>query len=70
MAHIENITQNRSNKHLSSFERGEIAGLHKAGHSNREIARCLGRVHQTVVNELHYEHCNSNVFHVVPNGNK
>lgn len=52
MAHIENTTQNRSNKHLSSFERGEIAALHKAGHSNREIARRLGRVHQTIANEL------------------
>lgn len=52
MAHIENITQNRKYKHLSPFERGKIAALHKAGHSNREIARRLGRVHQTIANEL------------------
>src|SRR5690625_4421646 len=52
MAHTENTTQNRKNKHLSPFERGEIAALHKAGHSNREIGRRLGRVHQTIANEL------------------
>ena len=52
MAHTENTIQNRKNKHLSPFERGEIAALHKAGHSNREIARRLGRVHQTIANEL------------------
>lgn len=52
MAHTENTIQNRKNKHLSPFERGEIAALHKAGHSNREIGRRLGRVHQTIGNEL------------------
>lgn len=52
MAHTENTIQNRKNKHLSPFERGEIAALHKAGHSNREIARRLGRVHGTIANEL------------------
>lgn len=52
MAHIENTTQNRKYKHLSPFERGKIVALHKAGHSNREIARRLGRVHQTIANEL------------------
>lgn len=52
MAHTENTIQNRKDKHLSPFERGEIAALHKAGHSNRDIARRLGRVHQTIANEL------------------
>ena len=52
MAHTENTIQNRKNKHLSPFERGQIAALHNAGHSNRDIARRLGRVHQTIANEL------------------
>ena len=52
MAHTENTIQNRKNKHLSPFERGQIAALHKAGHSNRDIARRLGRAHQTIANEL------------------
>ncbi len=52
VAHIDNTIQNRRNKHLSPFERGEIAALHKAGHSNRDIGRRLGRVHQTIANEL------------------
>lgn len=52
MAHTENTIQNRKDKHLSPFERGQIAALHKAGHSNRDIARRLGRVHQTIANEL------------------
>lgn len=52
MAHIENTIQNRKNKHLSPFERGEIAALRKAGHSNRDIGRRLGRAHQTIANEL------------------
>ena len=52
MAHTNNTTQNQKNKHLSPFERGEISALHKAGHSNREIGRRLGRAHQTIANEL------------------
>ncbi len=52
MAHTENTIQNRKDKHLSPFERGQIAALHKAGHSNRDIARRLGRAHQTIANEL------------------
>ena len=52
MAHTENTIQNRKNKHLSPFERGQIAALHNARHSNRDIARRLGRVHQTIANEL------------------
>jgi len=52
MAHTENTIQNRKNKHLSPFERGQIAALHKAGHSNRDIARRLGRFHQTITNEF------------------
>nr|WP_186669088.1 IS30 family transposase [Sporosarcina sp. BP05] len=52
MAHTENTIQNRKNKHLSPFERGQIGALHKAGDPNWEIARRLGRVHQTIANEL------------------
>ena len=52
VAHNENTIQNRRNKHLSPFERGQIAALHNAGHSNREIGRRLGRAHQTIANEL------------------
>jgi len=52
MAHTENTIQNGKNKHLSSFERGEISALHHAGYTNRAIARRLGRVHQTIANEL------------------
>lgn len=52
MAHPENTIQNRKNKHLSSFERGQIAAFNKAGHTNRDIARRLGRAHQTISNEL------------------
>jgi len=52
MAQIENTIQNRKDKHLSPFERGKIAALHNTGHSNRDIARRLGRAHQTIANEL------------------
>lgn len=52
MARTKNTTQNKKYKHLSPFERGEIAALHKAGYSNREIGRRLGRTHQTIANEL------------------
>lgn len=52
MAHTDNTIQNRKNKHLSPFERGQIDALHKAGLSIREIGRRLGRVHQTIANEL------------------
>ena len=52
MAQLENTTQTRKNKHLSAFERGQIEALHKDGHTNREIGRRLGRVHQTIANEL------------------
>lgn len=52
VAHTQNTIQNGKFKHLSPFERGEIAALHREGHSNREIARRLGRVHQTIANEL------------------
>ena len=48
MAYNNNTIQMQKYKHLSSFERGEIAALHKDSHSNREIARRLGRVHQTI----------------------
>ena len=34
IAHIENTIENRKNKHLSPFERGQIAALKQAGDSN------------------------------------
>ncbi|ARK20670.1 integrase [Sporosarcina ureae] len=52
VAQLESTIQNRKNKHLSAFERGQIEALHKDGHTNREIGRRLGRVHQTIANEL------------------
>jgi len=52
MAHPQNTIQNRKFKHLSAFERGEIAALHREGLSNRAIGRRLGRAHQTISNEL------------------
>lgn len=52
MAQNQNTIQNRKHKHLSPFERGKIAALHHAGHSNRDIARRLGRAPQTINNEL------------------
>ncbi|QUW21283.1 helix-turn-helix domain-containing protein [Sporosarcina sp. Marseille-Q4063] len=54
MAHPQNTMQNRKFKHLPAFERGEIAALHREGHSNREIRRRIGRVHQTIANELEH----------------
>ena len=33
MAHPQNTIQKRKFKHLSPFERGKIAALHKEGHS-------------------------------------
>ncbi|MBE1556004.1 helix-turn-helix domain-containing protein [Sporosarcina limicola] len=52
MAHLQNTVQKRNFKHLTSFERGMISALHKEGHSNRGIARRLGRAHQAIANEL------------------
>jgi len=52
MAHTENTIQNHKNKHLFPFERGQISALHKAGHSNRDIGRRMGRTHQTIANEM------------------
>lgn len=55
MAHIENTTQNRKNKHLSTFEHDKIAALHKASYSNQEIGRQHRPIHQIAVNELKRE---------------
>ncbi|PIC66192.1 hypothetical protein CSV71_13045 [Sporosarcina sp. P21c] len=52
VAQLENTIQDRKDKHLSPFERGQIEALHKERHSNREIDRRIGRVHQTIANEL------------------
>lgn len=39
MAHPQNTIQNSKFKHLSAFEREQVAALHKDGHSNREITQ-------------------------------
>ena len=41
MARPRNTIKNSKFKHLSAFERGQIATLHKDGHSNREVGRRL-----------------------------
>jgi hypothetical protein len=41
MAHIKNTMENSKNKHLTPFERGQIAAPHNAGHSNREHRKTL-----------------------------
>ncbi|WP_158232746.1 helix-turn-helix domain-containing protein [Sporosarcina sp. P17b] len=48
MAQLESTIQNRKNKHLSAFERGQIGALYKYGNTNREIGGRLGRVNQTI----------------------
>ncbi|PIC70795.1 hypothetical protein CSV77_07715 [Sporosarcina sp. P16b] len=52
VAKLRNAIKNCKDKHLSPFECGQIEALHKDRHSNREIGRRLGRVHQTIANEL------------------
>lgn len=39
MRHTENTIQNYNNKRFPPFQRSDIAALHKAEHSNREIGR-------------------------------
>lgn len=45
-------TDSRKGKHLSYQERSQIAVLKKLGHSNRAIAKLLGRAPQTINNEV------------------
>lgn len=52
MVHTEKTIQNLKDKHLSPFERGQTDALQREGHSIRDIGRRLGRVHQTIANEL------------------
>lgn len=45
-------TVSRKGKHLSYSERCQIAILKKEGYSNRQVAKVLGRVPQTINNEI------------------
>lgn len=52
MDHLNNTPFSRKNKHLSAFERGQIALLHSENLSAYAIAKRLGRVPNTIRNEL------------------
>ena len=52
MDSLNDTTLSRKNKHLSSFERGQIALLHNQGASAYAIAKKLGRAQSTIINEL------------------
>lgn len=46
------IDKGRKNKHLSTYERGQIAALHKEGYTPYRIGKILGRSDDTIRNEL------------------
>lgn len=52
MTQLNDNTPERKHKHLTLEERAQIEILKRVGHSNREIARTLGRAPQTVNNEV------------------
>src|SRR5699024_847901 len=52
MTQLNDNTPERKHKHLSLEERAQIEILKRVGHSNREIARRIGRAPQTVNNEV------------------
>lgn len=52
MDYLNNIPFSRKNKHLSVYERGQIALLHAEGHSPYAIAKRIGRASNTIRNEL------------------
>lgn len=52
MTQTYNNTNLRKGKHLSYSERCQIAILKKESYSNRQIAKVLGRVPQTINNEI------------------
>ncbi|SFE14659.1 Helix-turn-helix domain-containing protein, partial [Thermoanaerobacter thermohydrosulfuricus] len=52
MVHNNDTTKNRSFKHLSSYERGEIYALLKEGRSIRYIAKKLNRSPSTISREI------------------
>ncbi|OJF89610.1 IS30 family transposase [Alkalibacterium sp. 20] len=53
MTHSNDNTSVRKGKHLSYSERSQIAILKIEHYSNRQIANVLGRVPQTINNEIH-----------------
>lgn len=52
MMQNHNNTVSRKRKHLSYSERCQIAILKKEGYSNRQVAKVLRRVPQTINNEI------------------
>lgn len=52
MPQIYNSTNLRKGKHLSYSERCQITILKKENYSHRQIAKVLGRVPQTINNEI------------------
>ena len=52
MTQTHDNTVSRKGKHLSYSERCQIAILKKEGYSNRQVAKVLGRVPQTINNEI------------------
>lgn len=52
MMRLNDITIRRPRQHLNLSERIEIQSLSRMGHSNRSIARILGRSHATINNEM------------------
>ena len=52
MTQTYNNTNLRKGKHLCYSERCQIAILKKESYSNRQIAKVLGRVPQTINNEI------------------
>ena len=52
MAPPDFSTENRKNKHLSTYERGQIAAYWKEGWSFRAMGRALGRASSTIKREV------------------
>jgi IS30 family transposase len=52
MMQLNDTTTSRSRQHLNLSERIEIQTLQRLGHTNRSIARILGRSHSTINNEM------------------
>ena len=52
MTYSNSTTTRLKGQHLTAIERGKIAAWHSEGISNRQIAKRLGVVPQTINNEL------------------
>lgn len=66
MDYSHDTPNSRKNKHLNAYERGQIQLLHSEGLSPYAIAKRLGRVSNTIRNELNRGmvaqiKCNKNV---------